>query len=119
MKHFTPQEFRCPCGECARGYRDMQVRLLALLDQARAHAGIPFTVTSSIRCEAWNELVGGVDSSAHLRGWAVDIAANTGDKRWRILDAARAVGFDRIGVARTFVHLDCDPTKAARVLWTY
>jgi len=119
LHHFSPSEFRCGCGECGKGFESMQRDLLLRLDKARRIAGIPFVLTSSIRCPAWNEKVGGVDSSAHLEGWAVDVSATASGQRYEIVRAALEAGFRRIGIADSFVHMDCDPSKPADVIWTY
>lgn len=97
----------------------MQAELLAKLEKARAAAGEPFVLTSAMRCPEWNKKVGGVDSSAHVSGYAVDIAANSGRQRWNVIAALQNAGFNRIGVAANFIHVDCDPTKPANVVWTY
>jgi len=119
MQFFRPEEFRCNCGKCQLGFPDMKHTFLLRLDDARRIAGIPFTVTSSIRCPEWNAKVGGVDSSAHLAGWAADIAATAGPARWKIAMAAQRAGFNRLGIAHTFIHMDCDPNKPSHVIWTY
>lgn len=119
IENFTKAEFECRCGECERGYQDMQPGLLDRLEVARKCAEVPFVVTSAVRCANWNHKVGGVDSSAHIDGWAVDIAATDGMRRWRIVRAFQAAGINRIGIASNFIHADCDPRKPANVIWTY
>ena len=42
------------------------------VEPARRHFGVPFRITSGYRCEAVNRMVGGVSTSQHLRGEAVD-----------------------------------------------
>lgn len=118
LEHFADREFKCACG-CGRGRRDMQPELLRRLVNARNLAGIPFVITSAVRCSTWNAKIGGVDSSAHVDGWAVDIAATNSSARFKIVAALAQAGFDRIGIAGTFIHADCDPRKPANVLWTY
>lgn len=119
LEYFKPEEFSCGCGKCGKGYEDMKTMLLSMLNSARARAGVPFQVTSSIRCDEHNMRVGGSVNSAHLRGWAVDISTPTSQIRHRLVRAALDVGFHRIGIASTFVHLDCDPTLAGRTMWVY
>ncbi len=80
-------------------------------------AGIPFIVNSGYRTPAHNAAVGGVPNSAHLHGWAADISARTPTQKTRILQAARAAGFNRFGIYDTFIHLDCDPGKRGDVVW--
>lgn len=47
-----------------------------ILDPLRAAWGKPIIVTSGYRCPRLNTLVGGVASSAHLRGYAADLIPN-------------------------------------------
>jgi len=93
--------------------------LLRKLDAARGLAGVPFVINSGIRSEARNAEVGGVDTSAHLTGHAVDIRCTTSRERFLIVSALRTVGFQRIGIGRTFVHCDTDPGKDQDVIWLY
>lgn len=94
-------------------------KLVAMLDEARTIAGVPFEINSGIRTEQRNDQVGGKPTSAHLSGHAVDIACRSSRHRFLILRALIEVGFRRIGVADTFIHCDTDPTKPQDVVWTY
>jgi len=116
MKHFRIEEFECKCG-C--GSRAMKRNTLAKLDLARALAGVPFVVSSGYRCEAHNRAVGGKSSSAHTRGFAVDIRTPTSAFRFKILNALLKSGFTRIGIAKTFIHADNDPSLPQEVMWDY
>ena len=118
MNHFTEDEFRCGCGLCDKGYDDMSNSLLGKLDTAREEAATSFVLNSAIRCPAHNAEVGGVDTSSHLTGEAVDIEANNGPKRIKIVAGLIKAGFRRIGIAKSFIHTDDDKTKAAS-LWIY
>ena len=71
LRHFSPLEFRCKCG-CGAGMEKMDADLLQMLDEARDLAGIPFPLSSAYRCPKHNKAVGGVPTSAHTRGYAVD-----------------------------------------------
>ena len=118
MRHFRSDEFRCGCG-CGLGYDHMQDCILDLIDACREHAGIPFVITSSIRCKAHNDAVGGADRSAHLTGHAVDISAKTGAQKRAILKAALMLDAPRIGVAKDYIHIDTAPYLVQNVVWTY
>lgn len=52
-----------------------------LLDPLREAWGGPLTVTSGYRCPELNRAVGGSATSAHLAGWAADLAPAAGDPR--------------------------------------
>lgn len=53
----------------------------AVLDPAREALGKPITVNSGYRCERLNKAVGGVATSQHTTGQAVDI--ELGGKSWQ------------------------------------
>ncbi|MEQ2846314.1 YcbK family protein, partial [Bilophila wadsworthia] len=103
-------EFRCKCG-CGAGMEKMDADLLHLLDEARDLAGTPFSLTSAYRCPKHNKAVGGVPTSAHTRGYAVDIRCVDSHSRFVILQALLEVGFRRIELAPTWIHVDNDPDK--------
>jgi uncharacterized protein YcbK (DUF882 family) len=97
----------------------MDADFLAKLDKAREFANIPFTINSAYRSPEQNARVGGKPNSSHLRGLAVDIRANDSSTRYIVLNALISVGFNRIGVASSFIHVDDDKEKANNVIWTY
>mgnify|MGYP003656016932 CR=1 FL=1 len=77
---------------------NMNEDFLAKLDEAREYANIPFIINSAYRSPEHPE-----DSRT----------------RFLILDALLAVGFNRIGIADTFIHVDSDLDKSQSVIWTY
>ena len=119
--HFTEQEFRCNCGcETLNPNRGFLERL----ERARIRAEIPFIITSGSRCPIHNKDVGGIDSSTHeatdeIESHAGDVDARGSRQRGTILASLRAVGFNRIGIAKAFIHVDIDPTKPPNVTWLY
>lgn len=117
MKYFDISEFDSP--DAPGSGKNMNEFFLGNLDDARGIAGIPFTITSGYRTIEHNDRIGGVDSSSHTAGYAVDIACRDSRSRWLIINALILVGFNRIGVADTFIHVDADPTKPENVIWTY
>jgi len=98
---------------------NMDESFLLKLDEAREYAGIPFIINSAYRSPEQNAKVGGVSNSSHIKGLAVDISAKDSRQRFLILDALIAVGFNRIGIANTFIHVDLDFDKSEDVIWTY
>ncbi|WP_299243021.1 D-Ala-D-Ala carboxypeptidase family metallohydrolase [uncultured Aquimarina sp.] len=78
-------------------------------------------INSGARSPYWNKKVGGVSNSSHKMPTckAADIKAPTTTIRNKIVVAAKLVGFKRIGVGRTFVHLDNDTSKKQYVAWGY
>ena len=97
---------------------NMDVDFLAKLDEAREYANIPFIINSAYRSPTHPESIKRPTSS-HIKGLAVDISATSSRQRGLILDALRAVGFDRIGIANTFIHVDMDYDKDQDVTWLY
>ncbi len=90
-----------------------------MLDVARRTAGTSFRITSGVRCESHNDAVGGASNSSHVGGWAVDISTPDSRSRSKMIKALREVGFNRMGIADTFIHVDIDPDKSDDVTWTY
>jgi len=117
--HFLPEELSCR--HCGQG--TVKPSTLALLEKARVKADTPMNVTSGFRCAVHNaELVqqGKAEpNSAHLTGHAVDIAVHNSTERKLFLEAFLYAGFNRIGIAKTFLHLDNDETKPQNVVWVY
>lgn len=96
----------------------MNVDFLAKLDEAREYANIPFIINSAYRSPE-HPLSIKNPTSSHIKGLAVDISAKDSIDRFLILDALLAVGFSRIGVSDSFIHVDSDIDKAQNVVWTY
>ena len=106
--HFGAWEFRCRCGRVG----DIDPQLLVVLERMRAARGhLPLEVVSGWRCARDNALVGGIRTSQHLRGRAVDVRGHYGTvSQWR---AAGAVG---IGVRNgRVIHVDVTPGRASFV----
>jgi len=90
------------------------LRLLALLSK---EVGRKLEVNSGHRSHTHNEEIGGVSDSAHLTYKAVDLHAGNPEKALALAKAAAKVGFQRIGVGRTFVHVDVDYSKNYPTAW--
>ena len=105
---------------CPHGAPDrMDIFLLLSLEKLESDMQIKFDFLSGYRCKECNEIVGGVKNSAHLRGKAVDISVRTSGFRYRIIEHALRLGFQRIGIGRTIIHLDIDTSLPAHVTWLY
>lgn len=113
--YFSKEEEQCRCCGCGGLVPDFRKKL----NEARDIAGIPFILTSAFRCEKHNQDVGGTSESAHLEGLAVDIKCTDAWSRFKILSALFEVGFCRIGIGKTFIHVDDDLTKPQGVVWDY
>lgn len=117
MIHFSLKEFDSP--DAPGSSRHMDKTFLNRLDAARDMCSFPWVITSGFRTAKHNAKVGGVPSSAHTRGYAADISCKNGHQRHEVVKALHAVGFSRIGIAKTFIHVDNDPDKPQNVIWTY
>lgn len=117
IKHFKHSEFDSP--DLADSGINMNIEFIKMIDQLREICGFPFKINSGYRTEEYNKIVGGVDSSAHEKGVACDISVSNGREKYDIIRAAIELGFTRIGIGKTFVHLDMDFDLPQRVIWTY
>jgi len=97
---------------------NMNKDFLFVLDEARDFAGIPFIINSAYRSPD-HPLSIKNPSSSHIKGLAVDIKATDSVTRFKIVKALIDVGFTRIGIADTFIHVDLDLDKTQNVIWTY
>ena len=96
----------------------MNKNFLFVLDEAREFAGIPFVINSAYRSPN-HPLSVKNPSSSHIKGLAVDIKATDNATRYKIVEALIRVGFTRIGIADTFIHVDLDFDKRQNIIWTY
>ena len=115
--YFEYSEFDYP--DQSGSYEHMDVEFLNKLAQARKIAAIGFKITSGYRSPAHNAKVGGVKGSSHTNGHAVDIYAPTSTQKYLIINSLLQAGFNRIGVAKNFIHVDDDPSKNEDVISTY
>ena len=74
IKYFTRDEpyIACPCGRCGGFPVEPAEKLMRLADAVREAAGKPMVPTSTVRCGAHNAEVGGVATSRHRLGHAMD-----------------------------------------------
>ena len=125
-RNFTHAEVQCKCGKCKGGAK-ISPELMRRLQQMRDAVG-PIRITSGVRCRKHPESrtrptsshvpndLGDIEGKV---GHAVDIAARGSGRRFRLLAAAIAADFTRIGIGKTFLHLDNDYKKSQGVIWDY
>ena len=107
IKHFTPEEFACPCcGKC-----EMEQEFVKKLDELRDWIGEPLNITSGFRCVKHNKKVGGSENSAHLKGLAADIYIPNSTFRYKIIAFALSAAIGALAGAFyarwfRFIHPD-------------
>ncbi len=116
-KHFTEREFEKCSPACS--LQDMRQATMDRLDLARDIAGIPFVLNSAYRSSAWDRSKGRSGTGAHTMGCAVDIRCTSDAARWKLIDALIAAGFNRIGIAKTYIHADDSTYHTHKVVWLY
>lgn len=74
IRYFKRSEpyIACPCGRCGGFPVEPAEKLMRLADAVREAAGKPMVHTSTVRCDAHNAEVGGVPTSRHKLGHAMD-----------------------------------------------
>lgn len=118
-KWFRKEEFACRCGNSSCNAPMPTEKLMTMLDSVRESVGRPVVITSGVRCRDHNDTVGGVRGSEHMSGEGADIACGNSRERFEIIGAALGAGFNRIGIARTFIHLGVSESKVQSVAWVY
>lgn len=106
MNYFKPEEVV-----------GLEKELVDKLNSARHVAGVPFIITSGKRTPESNAGAGGVESSSHISGLAVDLRVSDGSTRFAIVKGLLAAGFNRIGLYDLHCHVDCDTSKPQNVIW--
>ncbi len=114
-KNFSKIEYACKCG-CGRD--DIKQELAIKIQQVRDIIGRSIVINSGIRCAKHNGNIGASETSSHIGGWAADLGYKGARERYELIYAAIRV-FDRIGIAKTFIHVDIDANKTAEVVWIY
>ena len=76
IQFFTRAECRCKCGgQFCNGYpAEMAEETMRMADEIRRRAGVPLKNNSALRCPRWNAHEGGVETSLHQYGKAIDLA---------------------------------------------
>ncbi len=122
---FVPWEFDSP--DLKDSGLGMDINFIRNLQLLRNFCGFALTINSGYRTQAWNDMLdNSVPNSAHLSGLAVDIHITASRPRDRFFEGIYTLHdengvrlFRRIGLARTFVHLDVDMSKPSEVFYLY
>ena len=122
-KNFISSEFDSP--DLKGSGENMKDEFMTPFQEARTIAGVPFRITSGFRTQEYHDDLGrrgyktSKSRSAHQDGYAADISCKDSKKRWLIVNALLFAGFNRIGIAATFIHVDNSPKKTSNCIWTY
>jgi len=76
--------------------RNLELLIDKCLDPIRQVYGKPITVSSGYRNYLLNQLVGGKDTSQHLKGEAADIVGNNEKETRRIFEIAKQGNYDQL-----------------------
>lgn len=119
--HYTPnfskREMACKCG-CTTpvGVAVNLAKLARALEELRALAGLPLTITSGYRCPAHNKRIGGAKMSQHTLGIAADIVSKklTPKELAALANQVPAFINGGIGVYSSWIHVD---VREGRARW--
>lgn len=113
LRYFDIDEFTCS----ETGSNKMSEAFLLRIDELRHRCGFPFVITSGYRSETHTAERTKQFPGTHTQGIACDIAVYSGSQRLTVVREALAMGFNGIGVAHTFVHVD--DRDSTPVMWCY
>lgn len=112
-KYFKLDDFKCQ----ETGENEIDEDFVRKLDELREACGFPFVITSGYRSPKHSIEAKKTKPGTHAQGIAADIRTTSGQQRHKIIKAAMIMGFNGIGVAKGFVHVDT--RKSSPVVWSY
>jgi zinc D-Ala-D-Ala carboxypeptidase len=113
FKYFSIKEFDCQ----ETGENQIKEEFIHRLDELREACGFSFKVNSGYRSPNHSIEKRKAKAGTHAQGIAADIKVSGGAQRRKIIEEALKLGFNGIGVAKTFVHVDIRETTP--VIWCY
>ena len=134
IRYFKAAEFACTCGSdrCTGDEAVARVTMSTLfvqdLDYLRAELGVPFYISSGLRCPHHPAEVNKSAPGTHQLGKAVDILLHGYAVHDLLLQLPQAPTIGGIGlkqhgdIEKRFVHLDCAPSLTFRPrpwVWSY
>lgn len=97
---------------------DLDLVFLRKLRKVADVYGKDLVITSAYRTVDYEISKKRSGNSSHCKRLAVDIAVNNGSDRLKLVYCLLGIGFKRIGVAKSFIHVDMDSDKPDS-LWVY
>ena len=123
-RFFNTKEFASP--DDPESGINMDYNFMLKIMSLRCFVNRPFVINSGFRTKEHNQslIARGYEASpdsAHLKGLAVDIKITDSSFLYGIIKYALFLKFKRIGIAKTFIHLDMDEglNKPQEVIWLY
>ena len=113
FKYFKLTDFDCQ----ETGENEMDEQFIYRLDDLREACQFPFIITSGFRSNEHSLEKVKPKPGQHCKGIAADIRVNNGVQRYVIINHALRLGFNGVGVAKSFVHVDVRTTEP--VIWSY
>lgn len=117
LKYFKESEFKACTPSCKSS--QCEPCALELLDTLRELCGFPIHLNSAYRSKNYEKTKGRAGTSSHCKGVAFDLRCYDSHERFLLVRNAIAVGFNRIGIAERFIHIDCDSSKPQNLIWNY
>ena len=122
IEFFNYKEFNSPDHD--RSGMLMDFEFMCKLDNLRRQFGKPIYINSGYRTKEHNDFLikSGAKASpvsSHMKGIAVDVKCNNDNDRFTLVSLALAHGISRIGIAKSFIHLDVDKDKNQKRIWVY
>ena len=110
--YLNSAEIACKCKRKTCHYTLINQDLNDAFYRTRVAAGFALYLNSGFRCQAHNKTVGGVETSSHTTGNAIDISTE-GLNRVQLsrLVAACRANFDYVKIYPNFIHCQLNPKK--------
>lgn len=113
FRYFKVEDFICK----ETGENKISLSFISRLDELREVCGFPFIIVSGYRSPNHSIEKKKAVPGTHSQGIAADILVRNGIERRKVVKEAIRLGFNGVGVAKTFVHVDTRKTDP--VLWQY
>lgn len=97
--------------------QELRTKLERIAKKFFASHKMRLIITSHYRTPEYNVKIKGSPTSAHLSGYAVDIACEHSDDRYALVQYALEEGIKRIGIYDKHIHIDVDLNKPHPVIW--
>jgi uncharacterized protein YcbK (DUF882 family) len=114
LEYFKPYEFEQATPPSMMS--DMDEDFMLKIDSARHIAQTPFKITSAYRKKSYELMMGRDGTSTHTKGKALDIHCDDYISRYKIVHALMKVGFKRIIIYKSWIHVDDDEDKIKPML---